>query len=299
MSILIDSNTRIIVQGITGKEGLFHAEQMRNYGSNVVAGATPGKGGEWVLDGKVPVFDCVRVAVDVTGADTSVIFVPSMQASDAIFEAVDAGIGLIVCITEGIPVKDMMMIKSYLKHTKTRLIGPNSPGVLTPGQSKAGIIPANIAIQGDVGVVSRSGTLTYEVIYALKSHGLGISSCVGIGGDPIIGSSFTDILSMFENDPATERIVLIGEIGGSEEEIAADFISLEMTKPVFAYIAGESAPPEKRMGHAGAIIEKGVGSAKEKIEALNNAGVMVAHHPEEIPQIILNSNGARKTKLTT
>lgn len=288
MSILINNQTRIIVQGITGKEGLFHAEKMLNYGSKIVAGATPGKGGEWVLQGKVPVFDCVSTAVDVTGADTSVIFVPPLQAADAIIEAADAGIRLIICITEGVPVKDMMIVKSYLRTTKARLIGPNSPGILSPGQSKAGIIPGDVAIPGNIGVLSRSGTLTYEVIYALKNRGLGISTCIGIGGDPIIGSSFIDILSMFESDPETESIILIGEIGGMEEENAAKFISVNVTKPVFAYIAGESAPLDKRMGHAGAIIERGVGTAKEKIAVLRNVGIQVAHHPEEFSDLILN-----------
>jgi len=288
MSILINNQTRIIVQGITGKEGLFHAEKMLNYGSKIVAGATPGKGGEWVLQGKVPVFDCVSTAVDVTGADTSVIFVPPLQAADAIIEAADAGIRLIICITEGVPVKDMMIVKSYLRTTKARLIGPNSPGILSPGQSKAGIIPGDVAIPGNIGVLSRSGTLTYEVIYALKNRGLGISTCIGIGGDPIIGSSFIDVLSMFESDPETESIILIGEIGGMEEENAAKFISVNVTKPVFAYIAGESAPLDKRMGHAGAIIERGVGTAKEKIAVLHNVGIQVAHHPEEFSDLILN-----------
>ena len=288
MSILINNQTRIIVQGITGKEGLFHAEKMLTYGSKIVAGATPGKGGEWVLQGKVPVFDCVSTAVDVTGADTSVIFVPPLQAADAIIEAADAGIRLIICITEGVPVKDMMIVKSYLRTTKARLIGPNSPGILSPGQSKAGIIPGDVAIPGNIGVLSRSGTLTYEVIYALKNRGLGISTCIGIGGDPIIGSSFIDILSMFESDPETESIILIGEIGGMEEENAAKFISVNVTKPVFAYIAGESAPLDKRMGHAGAIIERGVGTAKEKIAVLRNVGIQVAHHPEEFSDLILN-----------
>ena len=288
MSILVDQNTKVIIQGITGKEGLFHAEKMLTYGSKIVAGATPGKGGEWVLQGKVPVFDCVSTAVDVTGADTSVIFVPPLQAADAIIEAADAGIRLIICITEGVPVKDMMIVKSYLRTTKARLIGPNSPGILSPGQSKAGIIPGDVAIPGNIGVLSRSGTLTYEVIYALKNRGLGISTCIGIGGDPIIGSSFIDVLSMFESDPETESIILIGEIGGMEEENAAKFISVNVTKPVFAYIAGESAPLDKRMGHAGAIIERGVGTAKEKIAVLRNVGIQVAHHPEEFSDLILN-----------
>lgn len=287
MSILLDQNSRIIVQGITGKEGLFHAEKMLDYGSNVVAGSSPGKGGEWVLDGKVPVFDSVKMGVELTGADTSVIFVPALAAFDAILEAVDSNIKLIICITEGIPVKDMLLIKSYTKDKNIRLIGPNSPGILSAGKSKAGIIPGNIASHGNIGVVSRSGTLTYEVIYALKRAGLGITTCVGIGGDPILGSSFTDILYMFENDPDTEKIIMIGEIGGLEEERASEYISSEMTKQVFAYIAGVSAPPEKRMGHAGAIIERGVGSVESKIRILQMAGVLIAHHPEEFPEIIL------------
>lgn len=291
MSILIDQSSRILIQGITGKEGLFHAQQMHDYGSCIVAGATPGKGGEWVLDGKVPVFDSVRMGVDLTGADTSVIFVPALYATDAILEAVDAGIALIICITEGIPVKDMMLVKSHLKHTGTRLIGPNSPGILSPDLAKAGIIPGNIAIPGDIGVISRSGTLTYEVVYALKAHDLGVSTCIGIGGDPIIGSSFTDILTMFEGDANTNKVVMIGEIGGSDEENAANYIGSEMTKPVFAYIAGETAPPETQMGHAGAIIEKGVGSTSSKINALNSAGAVIAHHPEQIPELIIKSSG--------
>jgi succinyl-CoA synthetase alpha subunit len=287
MSILIDQSSRIIVQGITGKEGLFHAEQMRNFGANVVAGTTPGKGGMWVLDNKIPVFDSVEYAVEATGADTSVIFVPARFATDAILEAINAGISLVVCITEGIPVKDMMLIKAYLRSTNTRLIGPNTPGILSPGKSKAGIIPGNIAKEGNIGVISRSGTLTYEVVYSLQQAGLGISTCVGIGGDPIVGTSFMEILDMFENDPQTEIVLLIGEIGGSDEEDAARYVSTYMSKPVFGYIAGESAPVDKRMGHAGAIIEKGVGSAQSKIEALSKAGVVIAHHPEEFARLLL------------
>lgn len=287
MSIFINKDTRLVVQGITGNQGLFHTRQMFEYGTNIVAGTTPGKGGEWVLDGKIPVFDSVKSAVDMTGANASVIFVPAHYAADAILEAVDAGIKLITCITEGIPVHDMMLINSYLAHTQSRLIGPNSPGLLTPSESKVGIIPGNIAIPGNIGVVSRSGTLTYEVVYALMKKGLGVSTCVGIGGDPIIGTSFIDCLARFDSDPHTEKVVLIGEIGGSEEEAAAKFIAAQMTKPVFAYIAGESAPLEKRMGHAGAIIEQGVGTAKEKIDLLKNAGVQVALHPDQIPEIII------------
>jgi len=287
MSILINRNTRLLVQGITGHEGLFHTEQMMQFGTNIVAGVTPGKGGDWVADGKIPVFDSVKVAVETTGANTSVIFVPARFAPDAMFEAADAGIPLIFCITEGIPVQDMMRVTSYLKQKGSRLIGPNCPGALTPGESKVGIIPGNIALSGNVGVVSRSGTLTYEVLYALKRVGLGASTCVGIGGDPIKGTNFVDILEMFEADPHTDRIVLIGEIGGSDEEKAADYIMQRMTKPVVGFIAGQTAPAGKRMGHAGAIIEGNSGTASEKISALQAARVRVARHPEEIPELLI------------
>jgi succinyl-CoA synthetase alpha subunit len=286
MSILVDKNTRLLVQGITGNEGLFHTKQMADYGTNVVAGVTPGKGGEWVLDGKIPVFDSVRIAVEARGADTSVIFVPARFAADAIFEAADAGIELITCITEGIPIQDMMRVRDYLDQKGVRLIGPNCPGVLTPGESKVGIIPGDIAVPGNVGVVSRSGTLTYEVLYALKLVGIGASTCVGIGGDPINGTSFIDALGMFEADPYTEKVVLIGEIGGTDEENAAEFIADHMTKPVAAFIAGRTAPPGKRMGHAGAIVEGGSGLAADKIKALEAVGVQVASHPEEIPDLL-------------
>ncbi|MCS6907836.1 MAG: succinate--CoA ligase subunit alpha [Anaerolineales bacterium] len=286
MSILIDQDTRLLVQGITGNEGLFHTRQMAAYGTNIVAGVTPGKGGEWVLDGKIPVFDSVRLAVEATRANTSVIFVPARFATDAIFEAADAGIPLIVCITEGIPVQDMMCVRHYLDQKKCRLIGPNCPGVLSPGKCKVGIIPGDISIPGHVGIVSRSGTLTYEVLYALKLRHIGVSTCVGIGGDPISGTNFIDVLSMFEEDPHTEQVVLIGEIGGTDEERAAEFIATRMTKPVVAFIAGQTAPPGKRMGHAGAIVEGGSGLAQDKIRALQEAGVKVARHPEEIPDLL-------------
>ena len=286
MSILINKNTKLIVQGITGNEGLFHTAQMLNYGTDVVAGVTPGKGGDWVLDGKVPVFDTVKQGVDVTGANTSVIFVPARFAPDAIFEAADAGISLVFCITEGIPVQDMMRVREYLDQKGVRMVGPNCPGALTPGETKVGIIPGNIAIPGTVGVVSRSGTLTYEVLYALKQHNMGASTCVGIGGDPVNGTNFIDVLGMFEADPRTNSVVLIGEIGGSDEERAAEFISRYMTKRVVSFIAGQTAPAGKRMGHAGAIIEGGSGTAADKIKALTNAGVQVARHPEEIPALI-------------
>jgi succinyl-CoA synthetase alpha subunit len=286
MSILVNLNTRLLVQGITGQEGLFHTEKMVAYGTQVVAGVTPGKGGEWVLNGKIPVFDSVKIAKNATGANTSVIFVPARFAADAMFEAADAGIELIICITEGVPVLDMMRVRTYLDQKKVRLIGPNCPGLLTPGEAKVGIIPGNIAIPGSVGVVSRSGTLTYEVLYALKNLGMGVSTCVGIGGDPINGTNFIDTLDLFQEDPQTENIVLIGEIGGTDEEQAAEFISKNITKPVASFIAGRTAPPGKRMGHAGAIVQGGTGLAEDKIRALENAGVKVAQHPEQIPELL-------------
>ena len=286
MSILIDKDTRLLVQGITGNEGIFHTGQMLAYGTKVVAGVTPGKGGEWVLDGKVPVFDSVRIAQEATGVNTSVIFVPARFATDAIYEAADAGIPLIVCITEGIPVQDMMGVRNYLDQKGIRLVGPNCPGLLTPGEAKVGIIPGDISIPGNIGVVSRSGTLTYEVLYALKLVGMGATTCVGIGGDPVNGTSFIDALEMFEADPHTDKIVMIGEIGGTDEEKAAEFIADHLTKPVVAFIAGQSAPPGKRMGHAGAIVEGGSGTAADKIKALKEVGVQVAAHPEEIPSLL-------------
>jgi succinyl-CoA synthetase alpha subunit len=285
MSILINKDTRLLVQGITGNEGLFHTRQMAAYGTNIVAGMTPGKGGEWV-DEKIPVFDSVKLAVDATGANCSVIFVPARFAPDAMFEAADAGIPLIVCITEGVPVQDMMRVRNYLDQKKVRLVGPNCPGLLTPGEAKVGIIPGNIAIPGSIGVVSRSGTLTYEVLYALMLVGMGASTCVGIGGDPINGTNFIDCLEMFEHDPHTEKVVLIGEIGGTDEDRAAEYIAANMTKPVVSFIAGQTAPPGKRMGHAGAIIEGKAGSAADKVKALEAAGVKVAKHPEEIPSLL-------------
>ncbi|MCS6992520.1 MAG: succinate--CoA ligase subunit alpha [Anaerolineales bacterium] len=285
MSILIDKNTRLLVQGITGSEGLFHTRQMVAYGTNVVAGVTPGKGGQWV-DDKIPVFDSVKIAVEATGANTSVIFVPARFAADSIFEAADAGIPFIVCITEGIPVRDMMLVRNYIDQKGVRLLGPNCPGLLTPGESKVGIIPGNIAIPGNIGIVSRSGTLTYEVLYALKQKGMGASTCVGIGGDPVNGTNHIDVLQMFEDDPQTDKVVMIGEIGGTDEEKAAEFIATKMTKPVVGFIAGQTAPPGKRMGHAGAIVEGGEGTAEAKIRALEAAGVKVARHPEEIPLLL-------------
>jgi succinyl-CoA synthetase alpha subunit len=286
MSILINKNTRLIVQGITGNEGLFHTQQMIAYGTNIVAGTSPGKGGDWVLDGKIPVFDSVKIALEATGANTSVSFVPARFAPDSIFEAADAGIELIVCITEGIPIQDMMGVRNYLDQKGVRLVGPNCPGILTPGEAKVGIIPGNIAIPGNIGMVSRSGTLTYEVLYALKLKGMGVSTCIGIGGDPINGTNFVDALGLFEEDPFTDKVVMIGEIGGTDEEKAAEYIADAMTKPVVSFIAGQTAPPGKRMGHAGAIIEGGSGLAIDKIKALEAVGVRVARHPEEIPDLL-------------
>ncbi len=284
MSILADKNTKLLVQGITGREGLFHTQQMIDYGTDVVAGVTPGKGGEWVL-GK-PVFDTVKAAVESTGADSSIIYVPAAFAVDAMYEAIDAGIKLIVCITERIPVLDMMKVRARLDQSTSRLIGPNCPGLLIPEQCKIGIMPGHIAMPGNVGVVSRSGTLTYEVVYALTNKSIGQSACVGIGGDPVNGTNFIDVLEMFEDDPQTEKVVLIGEIGGTDEEKAANYIRHYMTKPVVAFIAGQTAPPGKRMGHAGAIVEGGTGSAADKIAALNRAGVKVAEHPEQIAELL-------------
>lgn len=286
MSILVDKNTRLVVQGITGREGEFHARQMLEYGTAVVAGVTPGKGGQTALDGRVPVFNTVREAVVQTGANVSVIYVPASFAPDAIKEAASAGVALVVCITEGIPALDMISTYTFVQETGARLIGPNCPGLLTPGEAKVGIIPGNIAIPGSVGVVSKSGTLTYEVIDALTRINIGQTTCVGIGGDPIIGTNFIDILAMFQADPATEAIVMIGEIGGTAEQEAAAFIKAHVTKPVVGFIAGQTAPEGKRMGHAGAIISGGEGTAQEKIEALEAAGASMAAQPTDIAQMV-------------
>jgi succinyl-CoA synthetase alpha subunit len=284
MSILVNRDTRLVVQGITGREGEFHTRQMQEYGTNVVAGVTPGKGGGWVAG--IPVFDTVHEAVNATEANTSIIYVPARFASDATLEAADAGIKVTVCITEGIPVLDMIKVRTFLDCMKTRLIGPNCPGVITPGEAKVGIMPGHIHTPGPIGLVSRSGTLTYEVVYALTERGLGQSTAIGIGGDPIIGTDFIDVLQMFEEDPKTEQIVLIGEIGGADEQRAAAFIAQNMSKPVTAFIAGQTAPPGKRMGHAGAIIEGGEGTAAEKIAAFEAVGVRVAKHPGEIADLV-------------
>jgi succinyl-CoA synthetase alpha subunit len=286
MSILVDKDTRLIVQGITGREGLFHSARMAEYGTNIVGGVTPQKGGEWVLGGKVPVFDTVQTAQEATGANASIIFVPARFASDAILEASDGGIPLIICITEGIPIQDMMQVRRYLDQKGVRLVGPNCPGLLTPGEAKVGIIPGHISNPGSVGVVSRSGTLTYEVLYALQQKGMGVSTCVGIGGDPVNGTSFVDTLELFEADPHTECVVMIGEIGGTDEERAARYIGDRMSKPVVGFIAGRTAPPGKRMGHAGAIVEGGEGTAEEKIKALTKVGVKIADQPGDIPDLL-------------
>jgi succinyl-CoA synthetase alpha subunit len=290
MSILVGKDTRLLGQGITGHQGLFHAQKMLKYGTQIVAGVTPGKGGEWILKGKVPIFDSVEIAKEATGANTSVIFVPARFAADAMFEAADSGIDLIVCLTEGIPVKDMMQVANYLEQKGVRLVGPNCPGLITPGETKVGIIPGEITFPGSVGVVSRSGTLTYEVLFALKENEMGVSTCVGIGGDPINGTNFIDVLKLFEEDPQTDQVVLIGEIGGTEEEKAAKYIANNVTKPVAGFIAGQTAPPGKRMGHAGAIVEGSTGLAIDKINALEASGVKVAKHPEEIPELLKSFN---------
>lgn len=288
MSILVDNNTRLLVQGITGREGTFHTNQMIAYGTNVVAGVTPGKGG-LTFEGEgsvVPIFNTVQKAVEETGANSTVIFVPARFAVDAIYEAADAGIDLIVCLTEYIPVMDMIKARNYLDTLDTRLIGPNCPGLITPGAAKVGIIPGSIVRPGNVGVVSKSGTLTYEVIFALTDRGLGQSTCVGIGGDPIKGMNFIDVLELFEQDPQTEQVILIGEIGGNAEEQAAEYIDQNMSKPVTAFIAGRTAPPGRRMGHAGAIVEGKSGTAEGKVAALRDAGVPVADHPDQIVELI-------------
>ena len=280
MSVLVDNNTRLIVQGITGKEGTFHAQQAIQYGTKVVGGVTPGKGGTRHLD--LPVFDTVARAVSATGANSSVIFVPPPFAADAIMEAADAGITLVVCITEGIPTLDMVRAWEFLEGKKTRLIGPNCPGIISPGQCKIGIMPAHIHMEGHVGVVSRSGTLTYEAVGQLTKLGIGQSTCIGIGGDPIIGTNFVDALTLFNQDPDTHAIIMIGEIGGNAEETAAEYVRSSVNKPVIGFIAGQTAPPGRRMGHAGAIISGGSGKASDKIQAMKNAGITVCASPAEL-----------------
>ena len=286
MSILVDDATRLVVQGITGREGEFHSKAMLDFGTSIVAGVTPGKGGQTALDGKVPVFDTVVDAMRETGANASCIFVPAAFAPDAMLEAADAGVPLVICITEGIPALDMLRVYHVLKAKGVRLIGPNCPGATSPGTAKVGIIPGSIHAPGTVGLVSRSGTLTYEVVQAMTDAGIGQSTCVGIGGDPIVGTSFIDVLDLFNQDPGTDAIVMIGEIGGDEEEKAASFVAREVRKPMAAFIAGRTAPPGRRMGHAGAIISGGAGTADSKREALEAAGIRVADSPSQIPQLL-------------
>lgn len=293
MSILVNRDTRLVVQGITGREGAFHTEQMIAYGTKVVAGVTPGRGGGWAV-GNVPVFDSVHEAVAATGANVSIIYVPAKFAPDAILEAADAGVPLVVCITEGIPVVDMLRVTEYLAGRTTRLIGPNCPGIITPGGCKLGIMPGFIHKPGRVGVVSRSGTLTYEAVGQLTSLGLGQSTCIGIGGDPVIGTTFLDALQLFEADKKTDAVVMIGEIGGTAEEEAARYIEEKMTKPVVSFISGQTAPPGRRMGHAGAIIAGGKGTAAEKMAALADAGAAVCSSPAEIGRMVKKILAARR-----
>ncbi len=297
MAIFIDKSSKVVVQGITGRDGSFHAEQMKKYGTSVVGGVTPGKGGTKV--GSIPVFNTMEEAVKATNANTSVIYVPPSYAIDAIYEAVDAGIKLVVCITEGVPANDMMKVYPYVKAKGARLIGPNCPGLISPDLCKVGILPGNIVKRGPIGVVSRSGTLTYEAIWALTLAGMGQTTCIGIGGDQVIGTNFIDCLEAFQADKETKAIVMLGEIGGSDEEMAAAFIRKHVTKPVVSFIAGQTAPPGKRMGHAGAIISGGSGTAKDKIEALNKVGVPVAGSPTEIPVLLAQLMKKKSTKPAT
>lgn len=290
MSILVDRDSRIVCQGITGSQGSFHTEQCMEYGTQVVAGVTPGRGGERHLG--VPVYNTMREAVRETGADVSMIYVPAPYAADAILEAADSGVGLVVCITEGIPVLDMVKVRAALHDHDCRLIGPNCPGIITPGECKIGIMPGFIHKQGRVGIISRSGTLTYEAVYQTTQNGLGQTTCVGIGGDPVRGMNFIDCLALFQEDPATEGVVMVGEIGGTDEEAAAEFIRSEVTKPVVAYIAGVTAPPGKRMGHAGAIIAGGKGTAEDKYKALDAAGVATVRSPAELGSRMLELLGS-------
>jgi len=290
MSILVDKSTKVLVQGLTGKEGTFHAKACAAYGTKIVGGVTPGKGG--TTHEGFPVFNTVQEAVDKTGADASMIFVPPAFAADAVMEAADAEIELIVCITEGVPALDMLRVWNYLQDRRSRLIGPNCPGIISPGKCKIGIMPGHIHREGNVGIVSRSGTLTYEAVYQLSQLGIGQSTAIGIGGDPIIGTNFVDALELFNKDPQTEAIVMIGEIGGNAEETAAEYIKAHVRKPVVSFIAGQTAPPGRRMGHAGAIISGGHGTAAEKVKALEAAGIRVAKTPAVIGELVAQALGA-------
>ncbi len=295
MSILVDKSTKVIVQGLTGREGTFHAKACAEYGTKIVGGVTPGKGGAthegW------PIFNTVMEAADKTGANTSIIFVPPPFAADAIMEAADADLDLIVCITEGIPTLDMVRAWEFLQNRRSRLIGPNCPGIISPGKCKLGIMPAHIHREGNVGIVSRSGTLTYEAVYQLSQRGIGQSTAIGIGGDPIIGTNFVDALELFNHDPETEAIIMIGEIGGNAEETAAEYVKQHVKKPVVSFIAGQTAPPGRRMGHAGAIISGGHGTAAEKIKALEAAGIHVAKSPAVIGETLVNALGAKAVRV--
>lgn len=290
MAILVGDNTRLLIQGITGREGQFHGQQMVDYGTNVVAGVTPGKGGQKTL-GQIPVFDTVRQAVAQTGANTSIIYVPARFAADAALEAIDAGIDVVLIITEGIPTLDMMKVYHEAKRRGTHIVGPNCPGVISPGKAKCGIMPGHIHKPGRIGLISRSGTLTYEIVFHLTTADLGQSTCIGIGGDPIIGTSHKEALALFNDDPGTDAVVMIGEIGGTAEEEAAQWVKENMKKPVVGFIAGLTAPPGKRMGHAGAIISGGVGTAADKLKALESCGIKTAERPDQIPGLVKQAIG--------
>ncbi|HOG60610.1 MAG TPA: succinate--CoA ligase subunit alpha [Flexilinea sp.] len=286
MGILINSSTKVIVQGITGREGSFHTEQMAAYGTQIVAGVSPQKGGSWVLDGKIPVFDTMQAAMEVTEANASIIFVPARNATDALFEAADSGVELVVCITEGVPVQDVVKVCQYMSNRGVRLVGPNCSGIINPGEAKLGVAPSDCVIPGKVGVISRSGTLSYLVMSEMKSRGIGVSTCIGIGGDIVQGTTFVEALELFETDPYTERILLIGEVGGLEEERAASYVAYKMTKPVTALLVGKTAPQGKKMGHSGAFIEAGIGGIDSKIEAFESVGVRVVTDIKEVPDAL-------------